>query len=275
MSSNIIAPHDATKANQSTIVINHDKNTTLSDRAVNDGQKIRAGRKTRKHRRLEAKDTKELPFDAKDILPESKALKSTSKLLESMKKVVRFPDSRSTFTDLYKQPESIQSRSLTFECIDGSSRTYPPAPDAEPSMKIPPSNSISPQPPIQVKPPQPQPATTRKTAPRRQRESLSTNFERNRAFTIGLAGILQQGSVRPVESKSYTAQVLPMKEQKRPRPKINERCRRWLRNECDLGYQCNFVHEDLEYDVPPVSFDPSPCKQSNHVNILTGTQEIP
>jgi hypothetical protein len=88
--------------------------------------------------------------------------------------------------------------------------------------------------------------------------------------------------MKPVENKNHTVSlsnddvhVLPMKEQKRPRPKINERCRRWLRNECDLGYQCNFVHEDLEYDVPPVSLDLSPCKHFNHVNILTGTQEIP
>lgn len=103
MSSNIIAlPHDA-KNNQSTNIINHDKNTTSSDRTlihVNDGQKKRARRKTHKHKRLEAaKDTKEAPFDAKDILPESKALKSISKLIESMKKVVRFPDLRSTFAD--------------------------------------------------------------------------------------------------------------------------------------------------------------------------------
>ena len=71
------------------------------------------------------------------------------------------------------------------------------------------------------------------------------------------------------------AQVLSMKEQKRPRPKFNERCRRWLRDECNLGYQCNFVHEDLEYDDSPVSFGLSPCKRSNHVNLLTGTHENP
>ena len=280
MSSNVIAlpthSHDATKANQSTNIINHDKNTTSSDRTlthVNDGQtqKKRVGGKTRKHKRLEVtKDAKEAPFDSKAILPESKILKST--LLESMKKVVRLPDLRSTFADPYKQSES---RSLTFECIDGSSRTYPPAQDAEPTMKIAPAKPISLQPAIQVKSPQPQPATKTKPTPRRQRESPSANFEKNRAFTIGLAGILQQGPVRPVENKSHTAQVPPTKEQKHPRPKINERCRRWLRNECDLGYQCNFVHEDLEYDVPPVSFDLSPCKHTNHVSMLIGTQEIP
>lgn len=93
MSSNIIAlPHDA-KDNQSTNMINHDKITTSSDRNlthVNDGQKKkRVGRKTHKHRRLDvAKDTKEAPFNAKDILPESKAMKSISKLLESMRKVI-------------------------------------------------------------------------------------------------------------------------------------------------------------------------------------------
>jgi hypothetical protein len=65
-----------------------------------------------------------------------------------------------------------------------------------------------------------------------------------------------------------------MKEPKHRRPKINERCRRWLRNECDLGYNCIFVHEDLEYDdVPPVSFDLLSCKYSNHVNMFTGTQD--
>ena len=96
MSNNIIAlPHDA-KSHQSTNVINYDKNTTSSDRTinhVNDGQKKRERRKTHKHRRLEvAKDTKEASFDAEDIFPESEALKSISKLLESMKKVVRLPD---------------------------------------------------------------------------------------------------------------------------------------------------------------------------------------
>jgi hypothetical protein len=263
-----IAHHslDATKATQSTNIINHDKNTTSSDRNlthVNGGQKKRVGRKTQKHRCLEvAKDTKEASFDARAILPESKAPKPISRL-ESMKKVVRFPDLRSTFAD--PAPDDVN-----------------PAQDAEQTMKTAPANPISLQPAIHVKSPQPQPATKTKTTTCRQRESprANLNFEKNRAFTIGLAGIIQQRPVRPVENKNHTAssssddvQVLPMKEQKRPRPKINERCRRWLRNECDLGYQCNFVHEDLEYDVPPVSFDLSSCKYSNHVIILTGTQE--
>ena len=60
------------------------------------------------------------------------------------------------------------------------------------------------------------------------------------------------------QSQSCTtngAKVPPVKEQKHPRPKINDRCRKWLRNECNLGYQCKFVHEDLEYDDTPVSFN--------------------
>ena len=60
------------------------------------------------------------------------------------------------------------------------------------------------------------------------------------------------------QSQSCTtngAKVPPVKEQKHPRPKINDRCRKWLRNECNLGYQCKFVHEDLEYDDTTVSFD--------------------
>ena len=88
--------YDTTKANQSTNITNNNKNMTSSDRTlthVNGVQKKRVGRKSHKHSRcLEvAKDSKEAPFDARAILPESKSLKSR-KLLESMKKVVRFPD---------------------------------------------------------------------------------------------------------------------------------------------------------------------------------------
>ena len=72
--------------------------------------------------------------------------------------------------------------------------------------------------------------------------------------------VLQSCTTDP--SSINGAQVPPMKEQKHPRPKINERCRRWLQNECYLGYQCLYVHEDLEYDDPPVSFDLWPCKYS-------------
>ena len=68
-----------------------------------------------------------------------------------------------------------------------------------------------------------------------------------------------------------TTQLFPVKEQKHPFPRYNERCRRWLWGECDLGYQCKYVHEDLEYDDPPVSFDLSSCNRSFHVSILTGT----
>lgn len=53
---------------------------------------------------------------------------------------------------------------------------------------------------------------------------------------------------------SPTQVLPPVKEERHPRPKYNERCRRWLWNQCDLGYRCNFVHEDLEYDDAPVSF---------------------
>ena len=98
MSGNAIAlpthSHDATKAIQSTNIMNHDKNTTSTDCTsthVSEGQKKRVGRKTYRHRRSKVvKDTitKEVPFDAKDTPPESKALKSITKPSESMKKVV-------------------------------------------------------------------------------------------------------------------------------------------------------------------------------------------
>lgn len=48
--------------------------------------------------RTSTKETKEVSFNAKEILPDSKGMKSLSKLLEDMKKVARFLDLRSTFT---------------------------------------------------------------------------------------------------------------------------------------------------------------------------------
>ncbi len=41
---------------------------------------------------------------------------------------------------------------------------------------------------------------------------------------------------------------LPNQRHCHPRPKTNERCRAWLRNQCNLGYNCRYIHEDLEYD---------------------------
>ncbi|KAF8804736.1 hypothetical protein BYT27DRAFT_7107293 [Phlegmacium glaucopus] len=83
-------------------------------------------------------------------------------------------------------------------------------------------------------------------------------FEKNRAFSASLAGILQQHPTRSItfalqtDTSSVSGALLtPITEQKRPRPRFDERCRNWLRNACERGYQCNYVHEDLEYDDPP------------------------
>jgi hypothetical protein len=38
---------------------------------------------------------------------------------------------------------------------------------------------------------------------------------------------------------------------KRPRPRNSETCWRWLKGTCERGYNCSFVHGDLEYDDPP------------------------
>jgi hypothetical protein len=87
----------------------------------------------------------------------------------------------------------------------------PPVLDAEPNqltMKTAPAaNPIPPQPAIQVKSPQLQPATTNPT-PRRQRKGPSADFKNNRAFTIGLASIFQQRPLQPVENKNHTISIL-------------------------------------------------------------------
>ena len=32
------------------------------------------------------------------------------------------------------------------------------------------------------------------------------------------------------------------------RPRNRHRCERWVRNKCDLGFDCKYVHDDLDYD---------------------------
>jgi len=32
------------------------------------------------------------------------------------------------------------------------------------------------------------------------------------------------------------------------RPRNRHRCERWVRNKCDLGFDCRYVHDDLDYD---------------------------
>ncbi|KDR68460.1 hypothetical protein GALMADRAFT_146415 [Galerina marginata CBS 339.88] len=53
---------------------------------------------------------------------------------------------------------------------------------------------------------------------------------------------------------------------KHPRPKNNERCRNWLRDRCSRGYNCQFVHDDLDYDDdepdPPKQVKPDLSKQT-------------
>lgn len=75
------------------------------------------------------------------------------------------------------------------------------------------------------------------------------------------APIFVSQSYTPNTSSVNGAQA-PTVQQKHPRPKYNERCRLWLRDKCELGYECNYVHEDLEYDDSLVGFDLLPYKHS-------------
>lgn len=48
---------------------------------------------------------------------------------------------------------------------------------------------------------------------------------------------------------------------KRPRPKTNEVCWGSQRDWCTLGYDCPFIHEDLEYDPPEESVEESVAEE--------------
>jgi len=52
----------------------------------------------------------------------------------------------------------------------------------------------------------------------------------------------KQSSIVPSEN----AQV----RKRHPRPDTNEVCRKWLRDQCTLGYDCKYIHHTLDYDDP-------------------------
>lgn len=161
-----------------------------------------------------------------------------------------------------KKPLGRELKPNQAPCASVQSTIEPSARDAPPTVN-------SPQATGQVKLPAATATMTTKQPTCHQKEPHIVNFRKNRAFATSLAGVLQQRSVRPSEDTSSRSkdvavstdtslvngtQVPAVKEQKHPHPKYNERCKKWLRNQCNLGYQCLFVHEDLEYDDPPVSF---------------------
>ncbi|CAA7257312.1 unnamed protein product [Cyclocybe aegerita] len=93
------------------------------------------------------------------------------------------------------------------------------------------------------------------------REILASSASRNSLSPTNL--ILPSYASKPLaEMKKFLhgeQQVI-----RRPRPRTNERCRRWLRDMCDKGYECRYIHDDLDYMddpvVPPVSGVHAPLK---------------
>ncbi|KAF8156708.1 hypothetical protein B0H34DRAFT_471848 [Crassisporium funariophilum] len=70
------------------------------------------------------------------------------------------------------------------------------------------------------------------------------------AVAAGVNGPLSGGNATNIENSG--------KGHVHARPRNNERCRKWLRAQCDLGYDCDYVHDDLEYDDKPELSNISP-----------------
>ncbi|PPQ92126.1 hypothetical protein CVT25_007957 [Psilocybe cyanescens] len=82
--------------------------------------------------------------------------------------------------------------------------------------------------------------------------------------------------VHPLPSRPFEPEV--GSSIKHYRPKNNKRCHRWLRDECQLGFDCEFVHDDLDYDiemptrivhpaqVPQAQAPPPPAQRAEHVS---------
>lgn len=82
--------------------------------------------------------------------------------------------------------------------------------------------------------------------------------ERRRQGTFMIAKAREDLEPPKQEVATESGEDAPPKAKLHPRPRNSERCRNWLRNQCTLGYDCKYIHEDLEYDddEPPVRFFP-------------------
>ncbi|KAF4616334.1 hypothetical protein D9613_008633 [Agrocybe pediades] len=53
-----------------------------------------------------------------------------------------------------------------------------------------------------------------------------------------------------------------------PRPNTNKLCRRWLRGQCDLDYNCRYIHNTLDYDEPePIPEPPAGRRPPESFNV--------
>lgn len=55
--------------------------------------------------------------------------------------------------------------------------------------------------------------------------------------------------IHPLPPRPIVQELFPSSTVKHYRPKHGKRCHRWLRDECKLGFDCEFIHGDLDYDI--------------------------
>jgi hypothetical protein len=96
------------------------------------------------------------------------------------------------------------------------------------------------------------PSTSQNQTPTRFSGSETSSSQRLREKRVASVACPLTGfsATTLTTASSSIPQRLSLPNQRRchPRPKTNERCRAWLRNHCNLGYNCKYIHEDLEYD---------------------------
>uniref|UniRef100_A0A8H7XSH5 Uncharacterized protein n=1 Tax=Psilocybe cubensis TaxID=181762 RepID=A0A8H7XSH5_PSICU len=66
------------------------------------------------------------------------------------------------------------------------------------------------------------------------------------------ASTQQSRQIHPLPPRPIVPEVSPSTV-KHYRPKHGKPCYRWQRNECNLGFNCSYVHGDLKYDEDPAS----------------------
>ncbi|KAJ7136128.1 hypothetical protein C8R44DRAFT_769764 [Mycena epipterygia] len=88
--------------------------------------------------------------------------------------------------------------------------------------------------------------------------SSDDSFTESSSSAMSTAGTVSSRSSDPNQ---------PQTRIKYPPPRFKEVCWNWLRDRCQYGHRCRFIHEDLDYDYPETRRDPPPPAPESQLSI--------
>ncbi|KAJ6610994.1 hypothetical protein B0H10DRAFT_378733 [Mycena sp. CBHHK59/15] len=88
-------------------------------------------------------------------------------------------------------------------------------------------------------------------------EDLDYDTPNTNIKSSGVAGLRDLGPpLPPDQHRSTTVHDHTKTRIKRPPPPSREICHKWLQDRCPFGYNCRYIHEDLDYDTPDTNINP-------------------